>query len=633
MLGPLGRVTSKKRGKRLKGHHKGHRSRRSGFVWVLYFAFLTLLYLLPLWLFTYFPTADGPVHLGSAAVLEELAQGDAPFLSTFFYPQWRVATNQLYHGLLVVLGSVMPLLTAEKLILSFYVVALPLAVLFAVRRVRGNALAVFLVFPFIYSYIVLLGLYNLALGLVVFTVTVGVYFSYARRPTLAKGAGLALLLLSSYFVHVVAAASALLAIGVMAAFKLLAFAGEGRDETRQGDTQQAFAEPPSVADNRTVRRGLYTRSGWLEFGATVLTFVPVVVLIGAFFLTTGRDSTSDASLSNFVGVPTMVRTFLTQPSSPFEVGERVLTTYTYADAFATLPWNLLFLALAGVALYRTFVGRRPRERGFGDLVLPAVVVFALVVLWSPRRLGEVGLLTERFLPFLYLLFVLWLSSKPLTPRLWQHAALLGFAFAAASLLYHLPVYATFNYDLKEYVSAAQSIDDNSTVLAIPINNYNRDASLENGLAEMVPEMRLSPFIGATGYIALERTIVDLRNYQARKDYFPLRLRPELSPDLYLTSESVPDKTSDGLSHLEYPPFSIDLSRYEAETGCTVDYVLFWGPFERLADDIAPLLEQLQPYDLVYVSEPRGLMRVYERRGERRPADVPCVPEQPTATTP
>ena len=597
-----------------------HKSRRAEFIWILYFAFLTLLYLLPLGLFAYFPTADGPVHLGSAAVLSELAGGDAPFLSTFFYSQWRFATNQLYHGLLVLLGSFMPLLVAEKLILSFYVVTLPLATLFAVRCVRGNFLAVFLVFPFIYSYVVLLGLYNLALGFVVFVFTVGVYLSLARRPTLAKGVGLAVLLLLSYFVHVVAAASALLAVGVMAAFKFLAFFW-WRDKK-----EVAPLEPQSHVTRRDS-----SKTALLEFGGTLLTFVPVVALIGAFFLTTGRDSNSDASLSNFVSVGDMVRTFLTQPSSPLAVGKRVLTTYTFTDVLVTLPWNGLLIVLVGVALYRTL---RRRERGFGDTLLPAVVVFALIVLWSPRRLGEVGLLTERFLPFLYLLSVLWLSSKRLTPRLWRHAALLGFAFSAASLLYHLPIFATFNYDLKEYVSAAGSIEDRSTVLAVPLNNYDRDASLESGLSEMAPELRLSPFIGATGYIALERTIADLRNYQARKDYFPLRLRPELSPDLYLTSETIPDKTAEGLSHLDYPPFSIDLSRYEAETGCSIDYVLFWGPFEAYEEDIAGLLEQLQPYDLVHVSKPRGLMRVYERQGERRPADAPCTPpERPVARAP
>ena len=597
--------------------------RRVGSIWVLYFAFLTFIYLLPLWLFTYFPTADGPVHLGSAAVLKELAQGDAPFLSTFFYPQWSFATNQLYHGLLVSLGSLMPFLTAEKLILSFYVVMLPLATLFAVKRLRGEALAVFLVFPFIYSYIVLLGLYNLALGLIVFMFTVGVYLSLARRPTLAKGVLLASLLLLTYFVHVIAAASALLSIGVMAVFKLLASL-LGWEPVSRGVAR---------GDARPARRGVNAKPIHL-FGGTLLTFVPVVALIGIFFLTTGQDSASDASLSNFVGVPTMIRTFLTQPSSPLAVGRRVLTTYTYTDVFVTAPWNLLLLVLAGGALYRTFTrstGRR--EPGFGDVVLPAVIVFAFIVVWSPRRLGEVGLLTERFLPFLYLLFVLWLSSKPLTPRLWRHTALLGFAFAAASLFYHLPVFAMFNHDLKEYVSAADSIRDDSTVLAVPLNNYDRNASLENGLNEMYPELRLSPFIGATGYIALERTIADLRNYQARKDYFPLRLRPELSSDLYLTSENAEEKTSEGLSHLDYPPFSIDLSRYKAETGCTVDYVLFWGPFEAYKGEIAPILEQLQPnYTLTYISKPRGLMRVYERQGERRPADAPCTPtEQPVAT--
>ena len=367
--------------------------RRVGSIWVLYFAFLTFIYLLPLWLFTYFPTADGPVHLGSAAVLKELAQGDAPFLSTFFYPQWSFATNQLYHGLLVSLGSLMPFLTAEKLILSFYVVMLPLATLFAVRRLRGEALAVFLVFPFVYSYIVLLGLYNLALGLVVFMFTVGVYLSLARRPTLAKGVLLASLLLLAYFVHVIAAASALLSIGVMAVFKLLASL-LGWEPVSRGVAR---------GDARPAQRGVNAKPIHL-FGGTLLTFVPVVALIGIFFLTTGQDSASDASLSNFVGVPTMIRTFLTQPSSPLAVGRRVLTTYTYTDVFVTAPWNLLLLVLAGGALYRTFISstgaararlrRHPFARGYCVRVCRGVVAAQ-----AGRGGAPDGALFALFVPF------------------------------------------------------------------------------------------------------------------------------------------------------------------------------------------------------------------------------------------
>lgn len=74
------------------------------------------LLLLPLWLFAYVPTQDGPAHLESAAALLELK--DSPFLGTFYESNWRWATNQVHHALLVALGSFLPLLIAEKLVLE-----------------------------------------------------------------------------------------------------------------------------------------------------------------------------------------------------------------------------------------------------------------------------------------------------------------------------------------------------------------------------------------------------------------------------------------------------------------------------------------------------------------------------------
>ena len=151
-------------------------------LWGGLFALLTGLYLLPLWLFPYVPTTDGPVHLETAQTLRALASGEGGAQALFFSAQWRLATNQLYALVLYSLGALMPMLVAEKLVLSVYVVGLMLALVFALRSLRGAVLAAFLGFPVVYSFIFYIGFLNLCFGLPLFLVALGLFFRLDAAP-------------------------------------------------------------------------------------------------------------------------------------------------------------------------------------------------------------------------------------------------------------------------------------------------------------------------------------------------------------------------------------------------------------------------------------------------------------------
>lgn len=544
------------------------------------------LLLLPLWLFAYIPTQDGPAHLESAATLLELK--DSPFLGTFYDANWRLATNQVHHALLVALGSFLPLLIAEKLVLSAYALLVPAIMLFALRGLPGaSKLGVFLILPAVYSYVFYLGFYNLSFGLPLFLLALGFYFRLAfgledaSRRTLSAlllTTLLALTLVLSYFVHIIAAASTLLALGVMVSARFVS-----------GGNERAPVPGTPVLSALVL---------------TALAAVPTLALIVFFFVTTPGAVPTEAT--NFLNVSRFLQDFFVHPPNFTYALYSPLVVHTWFDAVFTLPLYLLLFGLALFALLKSLKRRVPVPE-----LLAAFLVFVFIVVWSPNRLGEIGWLPDRFLPYTYALLALWLATAPLSARSWQAVAITSLSLWGALSLYRLPVHAALSSSVQEYLEAAQVVRDDSTVLPLSLSQ-----PVPSSLRALYPNLRYDAVRHALGYVALDKRIVNLANYQAAKGYFPLRYKDARNPAVHLSEG--------GLKSLEYPPFALDIAAYRRETGVAVDYVLFWGDLDavRGRDDVRAVLQQLTDYELVY-AKPR--MHIYALAGRSEPGQLGQLP--------
>ena len=540
--------------------------------WTAMWLVASLLLLLPLWLFPYIPTQDGPAHLETAAHLLELK--NSTFLQGFYSANWHLATNQLYHALLVGLGSFLPLLTAEKLLLSAYALLVPLTALFAVRGLKGAPLAAFLILPAVYSYIFYLGFYNLCFGLPLFLLALGLYFRLVNAPTqsFTQTFGLVVLLaftvLLSYFVHVIAAANTLLALGILALLRLLV-----------------------RGDRRT-------------FGLSILAVLPTLAFVLFFFVQ--KPKTAQADTTNFLSFSQLLHGFFVHLPHPAYTIYSLLVIHTWLDLVFTLSLVMLML---GLVIFVLVAGIKARYIPAPELLV-AFLVFFLIVFWSPNRLGEVGWLPNRFLPYGYALLVLWLSAFQTSARNWRVAAVTGLSVWGALMLYRLPVHAALSRSIGEYVSAAKVIDNNSTVLPL----YLPSSATPLGLRNLYPNLRYDEARHALGYVAPSKEIVDLVDYQAAKDYFPIKYTGARSPVQYLGDR--------GIKSLENPPFAFDVAAYQRETGAAVDYVLFWGDLngELERANVQAILRQLNGsgYRLIFTSKPQGLLHLYAREGKAKP---------------
>ena len=95
--------------------------------WSLLVGVLIVVYLLPIWLFPYFPTQDGVSHVYNSQILTEYNNSEYEFRD-YYEINWYPFPNWLSHFSLAILLFVFPPLIAEKVFLSLYVILFPLAI-------------------------------------------------------------------------------------------------------------------------------------------------------------------------------------------------------------------------------------------------------------------------------------------------------------------------------------------------------------------------------------------------------------------------------------------------------------------------------------------------------------------------
>ena len=134
---------------------------------------LLVLHVLPLWIFTYFPSQDGPAHIYNAYVLKVFHDAEEGALMRQYYQlNLTLFPNWFTHAFLMLLMYVIPPLVAEKILLSLIVVLFPLSLFYFLDAThKGKSLYGFLGFLFSYHYLLHMGFYS-------FSMSVPVFFSH-----------------------------------------------------------------------------------------------------------------------------------------------------------------------------------------------------------------------------------------------------------------------------------------------------------------------------------------------------------------------------------------------------------------------------------------------------------------------
>jgi hypothetical protein len=538
---------------------------------------LSLLAAVPVWSFHYFATTDGGAHVANADVLLQYFRPAAQAYRAYYELNHLPVPNGLGHFALALLMAALPPLVAEKVFVTLCLLLLPLGVRYAACSVRrSGGWVAFLAIPLSLNWIFHQGFYNFLISVPIYFFLVGYWVRHRLTITPKRSAVLAGLGLLLYAGHLLSVTLACATIAILATFFTVGQAWS----LRKARALRWEAMWPGIRS-----RIVFTFAGLL----------PAILLVYWF------------QHHGFAGKPAAMKLAIRNASFWKDLlGLSILISYRAARErpLAVVLAMGVALLFAG-ALARKLLERRWHRRD-GVLFIP----LAFAALYFTRGDAASGQLfiPQRLVFYSYLTALLFIATLPMA---WVRRSAIGASvlLVAALTVAHWPSYREYDRQVAEYVDAAARVEPGSTLLPLVWS--------PRGLPS-VPDpqgLRPMPFYTAAGYAAVQRKAVDLRNYEAGLDYFPVRYRPDVNPYAHLGINSPHTKG------LEMVPQRVDVADYERQTRGRVDYVLVWAIPDALKDhpDTLATLQQLQDgYEPIYTS-PSGRAQLWRRRvpGEGR----------------
>lgn len=541
---------------------------------LILFITLTLVILSPLFLFEYFSSWDGPAHVGGAAVVSQYDDPGRSAFREYFFLNTRPLPNLLGHFLLILFQSFASPIWSEKLLIALIFVLFPLTFRYLIIALNNRAgpLAYF-AFPFSIGWFVYAGQYNFSLSLPVFFLALGYWFRMRDAMNFKRMSMLSMLLLILYFSHIVS-------YGLFFIFVVV------------------------LALHRNIlqwMKGALSFEGSLKHALRC--FLPVFVAsipsaILTIFYFSSNNYTGFGDRQSFIY---SLKAFGTLSST--------LVVFDRMEYVFSIFVSLSLIILCLIAIYQNLA--HISSLGDSGFFFVFLLVFILYF-FLPDALAGGSFLSPRLSLFAHIALLCWLAQfdfRPITQRL----IVIALAVSTLGLVtIRLPIITAFNRDISEFMSVAPYLRKNATVLPLlyTYDGFNIPEHEQNGVTAFARRTR--PLDCVTGYLMADVGVVDLAHYESGYDYFPTQFKAELAPHIYLGTTPL---WSESL-----PP-AVDIENYYRMTTGEVDFVLVWGMHlateEMLTDPKTILvLEQLAAdYELIYTSEPRGLLQVYERKGQ------------------
>jgi hypothetical protein len=445
--------------------------RRRRRIFAVTVASLLAVQIVPLWLFRYFPSQDGPSHLYNAAVLAHYQQ--VPVYREFYTVHLSLGGNFLAQLLLWGLLKAAGEFAAEKILLTIYCMLLPAAfwcLLSAISK-QGRALAIFgfLLAP---NYFLYMGFWNFCLSIPLALLGIACYFRYQGRWRVGSTLCLAVLALLTYTAH-------LLSWAVLALVVILDTAVDG------------------AAAWRARRLRAWASGSAAGLVAAVLPGIPALAYLRA---SKGMEGLHEGwrarawplySLSFFRGL-------------------------SAADRLVASGFIVVLALLAILAAVHRWRHRRVQAM---DVFLLFAASCAALSFFGPAGIASGAFVRDRLALYAWMFAIVWLCVKR-----WPRAiAAATFASVSALALFgavaRLPAEAKWSRKLSEYAEARRLVQPGSTILAIQIET-------------LAPA--IDPMYHAVGLVGMNGSI-DLRNYEATVPYFSTAFRRARSPSNALGS--------------------------------------------------------------------------------------------------
>jgi hypothetical protein len=402
--------------------------------WLFYL--VTAFHLIPLFTLHFFPSVDGPAHVYNASIIKGLITGNDLY-KQFYEFNYVIEPNWLGHALLTLLSFIFPPLLAEKIFLACCIIALPVSFRQLILRINPHAaLSSWIIFPFIYSFMLITGFYNFCLSLPLFFWATLYWMNIKDTLRPVKLLFFSLLLLLLYLCHIMAFGL----MGLIAGLLLLPSLRDGAISFLKRAALLALASAPAlflawkfVRHHSTAEPGFYYEAG---------------------------------TLWKWI--------YTAQP----------LMAYDYTDL--TFYAAIIFYLICALILFTII--RKFAERRFtgSDMWVLAAVMLLLCYFLLPDTSAGGGFISIRLLYYSFLFFAVWVCTQDHLRWVKMGTAVIA---AAASLGFLFRFHAKLeeeDIEAQEYHSLAKHIEANSVVMPVNYGNRWRDAHYSNYLSYEKP---------------------------------------------------------------------------------------------------------------------------------------------------
>ena len=471
--------------------------------------------------------------------------------------------------LLTMLMFVFPPLVCEKILLSIYIVALPLSLFYFLKAVdKDKTIFGLLGFMFAYSYLLHWGFYNFVLSIPMFFFTLGYWWKHKDEMSMANIARLYLLLLGTYFCHYESYFLVVLSLSFFAFFSYL---------------YSAFVEIWGVKRESQNDDGARTGNFRTFIGKLkpLLSFVgfmlPIYFIMFSYYLHT----TSGHTL-NYGGLKQLKKFFFNMSSLVYFRDDHILIGRILLCLLGVVFLLTLWYRIREVFRFRKSASisqsTGPKERLWMKIIdgkeqfLLMAGILTIIFFKSPWNVSSGGAwIATRVHIYIFLVLLPFFGIN--------FHKIIRYAIAGIIItlsLWHLG-YSVYDYyylnkDIAEMASAAGMLEEHSTFDSRPA--YWHGPAAYHGKVKYVGEI----FVHIPNYFCLENDVAYLSNYEATFDYFPVDFK-------------------DGLI-LERSGTNTSLLGYSEPT----DYLLVWRTGNNEVEDLE------DNYDLIHSNNYNELYR-------------------------
>lgn len=465
--------------------------------------------IIPIWQNKYFITGDGPSHLYNSKVLLDLLVGNSSeFYLTYYELNNAPEPNWFSHILYMLLLSIFPAFLAEKILLTAYILcfAFGLRKLIITINPKAEWLSI-LGLTLVYQRIFFMGFYNCVISYAIAFYILAYWIKHRQELSPTKILILSFALIVIYFTHIFGFLFVLFTITIIYLFD--------------------FISNRTLSVSSRLKQGLYL----------LIASIPSLLLV-FWYLHQPAGPISEHSTSNKVLYHQLIEANFLMNLSKSEKG--------YAIAIA-----IVF----GLALV-FFIISKIRNKHFNWIDVFGILFILLVIIYFnlPGYLAGGAFFVERLQFLIYLSFLLWLASINYSEKISLSFSVLSLLVGSVLIIKRIPQQYKMSEYVEELASVSGEIEEESTLLALSYNHCGCDINGE------FLSNNLWLFIHAADYVALDKPIVILSNYEANTGYFPLIYKADKNPFHHL-------------GNIEGQPPATNIQNYQAISGEQIDYIL------------------------------------------------------------